>query len=156
MGAWGHGQFENDTALDELDRQFNPLAFSLYEHILRATFDPDAHFARAVALAEIVSSIGLRCPQSLLSREEAERWRDRMISIIERKKLDWSVESRQAAMSTFDLLVSIGSFDEGIEEEVFRIRYEAWCESISRDPVPLRPNTRAEQGSDGKPDTVAS
>ena len=146
MGAWGNRQFENDAALNVLDEHLNPLVFSLYEMVLWSAIDPDYGVARAVALAEIVSAVGLRCPQSSLSREEAARWRDRIFTVLE-SKVNWSVESRQATMSTFDLLVSTGCFQEETEESEFRSRYERWCVANSREPMTAAqnlPNTAAQ------------
>jgi len=146
MGAWGNRQFENDSALDVLDEHFTPLVYSLYEMVLLAIEDPDYGVARAVAIAEIVSAVGLRCPQSILSREEAARWRDKIFKVLA-SRMSWNEESRQATMSTFDLLVSIGSFQEDTKEIAFQSRYERWCVATSREPMTgleNLPNTTAD------------
>lgn len=152
---------ENDSAMDALSIHLAPLVFSLYEALIyEAQNDVPSSLEAEAMLAEMISAIAERFPQSNLTVEDATHWKEVAMGILdnyrERHDLpdDWGWIA--TVDSSFERLVQSSDSDgERRPPEYFHDYYLGWCGQTGREPV-AGTLAKAQQDEDAKPDNVPS
>ena len=161
MGSWGTGVLESDSAIDALSIHLAPLVFALYEDLIYdCRTETPSPLETEVMLAEMISAIAEKFPQSNLTCEDATHWKEVALDILDRyckhqgitDDWDW----RATVESSFDRLIQFSGHDgERRPPEHFHDYYIEWCSQTGREPV-CGTLPKAQQAGDRKPDPRVS
>ena len=152
---------ENDSAMDALSIHLAPLVFSLYEALVyEVQNDIPCSLESEVMLAEMISAIAEKFPQSNLTREDATHWKEVAMTILDAYRTqhdlpdDWDWIA--TVIASFDRLIQYSDSDgERRPPEHFHEYYLGWCGQNGREPV-AGALPKAQQDDAGKPDPAAS
>lgn len=132
---------ENDSTMDALSIHLAPLVFGLYEALIYESENTiPSSLESEVMLAEKISAIAEKFPQSNLTCEDATHWKAFAMSVLDNYRKHQGIENDWGWISTvessFDRLIRCSDSDgERRPPEHFHEYYIWWCGRSGREPV---------------------